>query len=356
MVPGDVGTKASGYYHPDLSRAAVVSPFLWQLRKMWDFQVRGRGFNAKFDSYVAGCILRQSLNAKVLVTLQDYMPKTVEAARARGWRIWSDQISNQSAETAARIAQHERDHGLPSSWSHDESHNQRIVEQADLVTLPSTYCLDGVRNQISRSAKLRIIPYGADSSQFCHERVDDPEEVVVLARAHSVRKGGHLLCHALRECGAVLLNLTSPKKMRVIILGSMDSPIKELYDNLVLPSGISVEHGNVPHLRVQALYRRAAIFVMPSLSESLSLACLEAMHAGLPMIVTRYCGIDGFVHGDMGYEVADTVESLTEALVNAFREMHCWPRWGAEARAFAGELTWSTYENAISEAASEILA
>jgi glycosyltransferase involved in cell wall biosynthesis len=48
--------------------------------------------------------------------------------------------------------------------------------------------------------------------------------------------------------------------------------------------------GRVPRDHMSTLYRRADIFVLPTLSDGFALAQLEAMAHGLPVITTRRCG------------------------------------------------------------------
>ncbi len=69
------------------------------------------------------------------------------------------------------------------------------------------------------------------------------------------------------------------------------------------------------------LYRSADIFIMPSITETFGLVYLEAMSQGLPIIYTRYQGIDGyFEDGSVGYGctprdpnmIADRVERVIE--------------------------------------------
>ena len=94
---------------------------------------------------------------------------------------------------------------------------------------------------------------------------------------------------------------------------------------------------------------------MPSLAESMSLACVEAMQVGLPMVITKYCGIDAFVSGEMGIEVNDTVESVAEGLANVFRNQDKWIIWGANCRAAVARQSWAHYEAQIASISVEAM-
>jgi glycosyltransferase involved in cell wall biosynthesis len=355
LIPGKIGSKAKGYFHPSIPLSCVVSPLTWQLRKLGSLFNNNLSYESAFDFFVAHAIENGRYQAAVLVTLQDYMPATVRAAKKRGWKIWSDQISNQSDEMAMRIAQHEQSLGLVNSWKHNEKINDEMIANSDVITVPSNYTLDGIKSRVSTITKVHTIPYGASEKQFAGTKLIDDSQIVILARAHSVRKGGHLLLQALQHCSTELLAVCAPKRIKVVILGNLEPDLFVLLNELILPEGLTVTHGNVPHTEVSHLYRKASLFVMPSLSEGMSLACMEAMHAGLPLIITRYCGIDGFEHGCMGYEIADSSESLSSALIDAFTNRELWSQWGINSQRLGITLTWTEYERNIRSLTKELL-
>ena len=75
-------------------------------------------------------------------------------------------------------------------------------------------------------------------------------------------------------------------------------------------------HGFVDHTSLTALYAQADIFVLASVTESCSMALLEAMAAGLPVIATRVGGtVEGVKHESNGLLVTPTsVDELSGAL------------------------------------------
>jgi len=354
-MPGYAAAKAGGYAHSKISSDIVESPFWWQIKKLCLPNKKLLSFYRDFDEFVARKITRGDYQGKLLVTLQDYMPSTVRAAKKRGFIIWSDQISNQSQKAMARVLGHEQALGIESGWQHSESSNNDVIHLSDVITVPSSYCLNGIKNRISSDTYTVTIPYGASAKDFSLSHHEDSEQIVILARAQSIRKGGHLLIDALKQCGSGLLLACAPKGIKVIILGSLEPLLEAKWAALELPKGITLQHGNIPHSKVAQLYQQASLFVMPSLSESFSLACLEAMHAGLPLIITKYCGVDGFQNEKMGYEVSDSSEDLASSLVKAFNNQHLWREWGGNAKCLAKGLTWENYEMSISQLAKKFL-
>ncbi len=64
----------------------------------------------------------------------------------------------------------------------------------------------------------------------------------------------------------------------------------------------------------------AELFVLPSYSEGLSMGALEAMGAGLPVIVTRHCNMPEVTRYGGGWEVEANPEALATALDSALHQ------------------------------------
>jgi glycosyltransferase involved in cell wall biosynthesis len=60
--------------------------------------------------------------------------------------------------------------------------------------------------------------------------------------------------------------------------------------------------------------KAAEVYVLPSYSEGLSMALLEAMGMGLPVIATRACNMPEISRAGAGWEIEATAEALTSAL------------------------------------------
>lgn len=353
-IPGPIGRKARGYSYGALSNRVVISPFQWQIKRLMTRPADIVPFQAKFDLYVAKQIQLGNLRPKILVTMQDYMPMTVVAAKTAGAFIWSDQISNRSIEARLRVKRHHEEFGLASSVDYAEEINNAALAMANLVTAPSRYTLDGLVDRISSSAQVQLAPYGVAASQFGLATSINAAVLRVIARAHNVRKGGHLLLQAVENCAEKLRQIAGHRTVEIIIVGELEPILQKRLKELQLPEGFLVRSAVVPHADMPELLASADLFVMPALSEGMSLICIEAMQIGLPLVITKYCGIDCFRNMEMGIEVDDSVESLAQGLIYAFESMDRWPSWGAEARKAAGGLSWEAYELRVSEIAGGI--
>lgn len=98
-----------------------------------------------------------------------------------------------------------------------------------------------------------------------------------------------------------------------------DGPDRELLEQLARSCGVADRvrfHGFMDRPALASLYEQADIFVLASLAESCSMALLEAMGWGLPIIATRVGGTPELIdHGSNGLLIrADDVDELTTAI------------------------------------------
>lgn len=354
LIPGKVGQKVRGYSHLNLDERCIYSPLIWRVKRLTHAS-HLNDFITWFDDYVSEKVRHGAFRARVLVTLQDYMPKTVYEGKRAGLLIWSDQILNQSDETIRRINSHYKTENICGHYNHSEISNTEILSMADVITVPSLYTLSGIAGRYSANARVFNVPYGVDSLKFSSPKKKRADQIRVVARANSVRKGGHLLLNSLHTCASRLLALSKGKTIEFIIAGKFESDVDEIYHKISLPNGFVLKSINVPHIKMPELLASADIFVMPSTSESMSLICIEAMQSGLPLIVTPYCGIDCFEPGRMGLEVQDNTASLSAGLIEAFERMVEWQSWGAASKLAAENLGWDKYEQVISEIAQKAI-
>lgn len=343
LAPGSIGRKASSYHHPGLDGVRLIQSPLWQVRKLLSFLGNPRRIEAPYDEYVASRLLRGKWRAKIVVTLQDHMPLTSAAAKQVGAVLWSDQIINLSDDAMARI----RAHSLGNVPDHSEHANTKILSMADIVTVPSAYTLDGIKDRVAPTARIHCIPYGVDARRFELPRTQQDDCFTIVARANSVRKGGHLMLAAVLRSHQQWSALVHPRRLRIVFLGGFEPALAEQYARVKQLKTISVQQGNIPSNDVPGLFANADLFLMPTLSESMSLACLEAMRAGLPLLITEYAGVDCFVDGEMGLLIEDSIDSIESAVSAALSQPARLDRWRQAVRMAAQSMDWNRYEKAI---------
>lgn len=355
-IPSSIGQKAKGYWCAALDDREVHSPMVWQLLKLLTL-IGGASdrsaFTALFDLYVSLRLKRWKPD--VVVCMQDYMPRTAEKAKAIGVKLISDQILNQSDAYRQRHCLNMEALNLEVAFP-EQFTNQAILGLADAVFTPSVTGAQAV-NASAPNARFYLTPYGV-STQFSEDKKSlkpSSVNIQVLARASTVRKGGHLLVPALLKCGRAIVASTNGVPIHVVILGSPDKIVEQLISSSVFADGLSVEWRSVAHLEVVELYRQSSLFIMPSLAESRSLACLEAMMSGLPSVVTPFVDVDEISDGVTGVVVDATIESLAAGIIRAFDSRERWSDWGLNSFRRIRDGDWNRYRMCVKEALIDTL-
>jgi glycosyltransferase involved in cell wall biosynthesis len=173
--------------------------------------------------------------------------------------------------------------------------------------------------------RVRTIPNGIDSNVFkCDARARESvraelsisaTQPLLLACGELTQVKGHqFLLHAMRQVVA-----TCPDAV-VAIAGH--GPLREDLEALAQSIGVS------PYVRflgfrddVPALLNAADVFVMPSLSEGLPLALLEAMSVGVPVVATAVGGVPELIQaGETGWLVPPhDADELARMLIEVIR-------------------------------------
>jgi glycosyltransferase involved in cell wall biosynthesis len=118
------------------------------------------------------------------------------------------------------------------------------------------------------------VGYGAPLETLPEPEPPSSEPVVLFGGMDFERKGGRVLLKAFKQVRQAV------PEARLIIVG----PPARLVGHV--PDGVEVLGHLADRQRLQALYRRAAVFVLPSLCEPFGLVLLEAMAHGLPCVGT----------------------------------------------------------------------
>ncbi len=142
-------------------------------------------------------------------------------------------------------------------------------------------------------AKVHLVPPGVDTSLWHPNAAQKPNDGVtriLFTGGNFERKGGDLLLKWARE--------TQRKNWELHLV-----TIDKIED---IPAGVIV-HNNVGSNAVELirLAQQCDIFALPTRADCFSIASLEAMAAGLPVIVTNIGGISDIVReGETGHLIA----------------------------------------------------
>ena len=114
--------------------------------------------------------------------------------------------------------------------------------------------------------------------------------------------------------------------------------------------------GFQPQTKVASLMRQADMLCHPSVLDSFSFACLEAMASGLPILTTPRSGVAELVcHEKNGFVVP---HADVEAMERIVRLLHAAPELrheiGQSARDTAEKHTWKAYEQKVAQVFNDI--
>lgn len=157
--------------------------------------------------------------------------------------------------------------------------------------------------------RISAIPNGVDyPAMETRSMVAQPRRLLFTGRL-THQKGIDILFHALHGI---------PERKddyRLALAGNGDE--KNTLKTLAYELGLDVKFlGERNHGSIWSLLGESDVFLLPSRYEGLSNAALEAMAAGLPIVVTRCQGIDDYIDPETGWVcAADDVEALTDSLI-----------------------------------------
>ncbi|HEY6451729.1 MAG TPA: glycosyltransferase family 4 protein [Steroidobacteraceae bacterium] len=227
---------------------------------------------------------------------------------------------------------------------------RRIWRQAHRV-VANSHALRRLALAALPATAIDVICNGASPPAPSPQRVRSGREVRVLAVSRLIaRKGLDTLILALAK--------TQRPELSLDIAG--EGPARDKLSALATACGVAERvrfHGFVDHASLAALYANADIFVLASLAESCSMALLEAMAAGLPVIATRVGGsVELVEHGANGLLVgAESTDELSAALASLAADASQRERFAAANRALTRKgFSWDSvarqYETLFQEA------
>jgi glycosyltransferase involved in cell wall biosynthesis len=212
-----------------------------------------------------------------------------------------------------------------------------------------------------RSDRVRTIYYGVDTLTFSIDQRSAlratarvalalPEDVFAVLLIGNGWKNKGLPC--LLEAAGRLPNL----KLHLLIVGNDSAaPYKEMIGRLGLAERVTFL---APRADVAFYYAAADAYAGPSLEDSFSLPCIEAMSCGLPVITSQNAGVCEIMHhGDDGLILRDPADSrtLSEWLETLSQDSEWRRRMGERASGTAKEYTWERNAQLLGESLRSVI-
>ena len=222
----------------------------------------------------------------------------------------------------------------------------RVYRKADVVTSPTPRAVELLRDATGLAAL--AVSNGIDIEPYLAEPTpagaDGTPVIVFVGRLDPEKRVGDLL-RAMSRLPAEI-----PGRLEVIGEGSQRAAWQAEARRLGLTTDRVRFHGLVSDGDLLAAYGRADVFCMPGIAELQSLATLEAMAAGLPVIAADAMALPHLVHhGRNGYlyTPGDATE-LSGYLAMLLQDARARHAMGAESRRLVSahgiERTLETFE------------
>jgi phosphatidyl-myo-inositol dimannoside synthase len=193
---------------------------------------------------------------------------------------------------------------------------------------------------VDRSVDVSLVPNGVDRAAFQPAIIPDAGPLRLLCVARLIeRKGQQHLIEAVRRLIAKGIDIT----LDLVGTGDAHSALQAQAAAAGIADRVHFI-GYVPREAIAAYYAAAHVFVLPSYNEGMSVATLEALAAGLPVVVTRTGGTAELVAegvNGLTFDWAD-VGALAEHLTQLALDRQLARSMGAASRARAGCFSWES--------------
>lgn len=196
---------------------------------------------------------------------------------------------------------------------------------------------------------MQVIHNGIDVERFHPGEAREPTTLLYVGRLIE-RKGLFYLLEAFDR-----LRDDHPD-LRLVLVG--DGPDRRLLETYCHTHGLENDvemTGRLGREELIPLYRRASIFVMPSLEEALSNAVLEAMACGLPIVTTPTGARELLDDNGLIVERADSA-ALRQAFERYLGDPALLAAHGKRSRELAETMSWEAMARRYRQAYERVLA
>jgi phosphatidylinositol alpha-1,6-mannosyltransferase len=194
---------------------------------------------------------------------------------------------------------------------------------------------------VDPSVGVDMVPNGVDLEAFQPGKpIPDAGPLRLICSARLIeRKGQHHLIDAVRQ----LKERGVAVQLELVGTGDAHTALVEQARRLDVSDRVTFA-GYVTREVIPERYAQAHVFVLPSYNEGLSLSALEALAAGLPLVLTRTGGtadlLDEGING-FAFDWAD-VSTLTSHLARLANDRPMARRMGAASRERASRFSWGS--------------
>jgi len=217
----------------------------------------------------------------------------------------------------------------------------------DFFLVPSIFVKNSLLEYGVVESKIKVVPYGVNIKQFNPTAKKDTTGSLKLLFVGSVtyRKGIHRLLNVLKTM----------ENVEVYLAGTYDKYSK-IYCNYKSYTNIHFL-GFITRDKLNELYNKCDVFVLPSFCEGMAMVGLEAMASGLPILCTSYTGVNDVIQdGINGFVYNANDEKMLKEYIMWFNDNRAKIKIMAlNARKTAINYSWEHYHTRVAEAIIECI-
>jgi glycosyltransferase involved in cell wall biosynthesis len=225
----------------------------------------------------------------------------------------------------------------------------QAYEESDYILCPSEFVRRSFLSKGFAPERLLKVNFGFPAIETGNSKVDKPHHafrMLYVGQLH-YRKGLRYAIEAFRK-------LNHPNKEFIIV--GPKTPITGL-ENTQIPPGV-VFTGTLKGEDLKNEYRKASVFVLPSLEEGLALVQGEALAFGVPLLITTNTGGDDIIeNGKEGFIVEPaSIDSLADRMQEMADDRFLLERMSANALVTAKTLgSWDIAAGRLISQLSDVL-
>jgi glycosyltransferase involved in cell wall biosynthesis len=286
----------------------------------------------------------------IFVGLSSCCLYSLRRARRMGAKTVLERGSSHMLYQREILTEEYRKFGLEKEVVHPQVVERELNEyqEADYISIPSTYVKETFIQQGIPAAKLIQTPYGVDLANFHPGPKHDKIFRIIHCGGLSIRKGIPYLLQAFSE-----LRL---KDAELWLIGSITDEIKPFLRQFSSPA--IVHKGPFPEKDLYKYYSQGSVFCLVSIEEGLAMVQAQAMACGLPVICTTNTGGADLVReGRDGFIVPiRDVDALKEKILYFYEHPGAGRGMGESARQrVQAGFSWSDYGHKMIAAYRKIL-
>lgn len=195
------------------------------------------------------------------------------------------------------LSEHSVSKGLGSALLRTAESIWRWSSWPDIITGVSTYVANELKALTNRD--IEILPNGVDPNEWVTNREPRLQRVVSVMRL-TRRKRGIDIVRSIPKVNR-LLRSNAPVPFMLVGDGPERPRIKRESMRLGLGNQLELP-GRLDRSDIRLALADSSVFILPTVKEALSIAVLEALCAGLPIVAMRHGGVGDIVeHGREGF-------------------------------------------------------